>query len=69
MQPNSVFHSVCCFGSMFGEIDEEDNELYGRGFHIWNNGNIDIGHFEDGIARTGHFITVNSDGYFVVGES
>jgi hypothetical protein len=66
MQPNPLRYRSKYDGK-FGEVNE-DNKLHGRSIHIWDDGDIRIGYYEDGNLSTGNYIHLLSDGVFFVGE-
>jgi hypothetical protein len=52
----------------YGEVNA-DGEEHGRGIQIWNDGDIWIGYFENGVWSTGNYIRIWDDGdKFEVGE-
>ena len=69
MQPNPLgFHSRYYIGNVFSE-ENENNRLNGRGIHIYNDGRILIGYFdEDDELSTGNYIKISRYGDFFVGE-
>ncbi len=65
MQPNPLRY-IDGYRYGFGDVNE-DNDLHGRGIQIWNGG-IHFGYYENGRDSTGHYIEINSVGWFNVGE-
>ena len=52
----------------FGEHDDFDNSLHGRGIEIYPSGFIDIGYWDNGWRAPGKYIKIFSDGDVDVGE-
>ncbi len=67
MQPSSKFYKDEGYALSFGELNE-NNKLHGRGIEICSNDAICIGYQENDKWITGHYIQIESDGEFYVGE-
>jgi hypothetical protein len=52
----------------YGEVNAVGKE-HGRGIYKFDDGNIVIGYFKNGLRSTGNYIVIHSDGEFRVGES
>ena len=55
------------YGKYYGELNA-DGKQNGKGIKLWNYGDIDIGHYEDDLWGTGHYIQISTNGRFIVGE-
>ncbi len=63
--PLNTYTDSCC--KYFGELNADGNP-HGRGIHIFDDGKIGIGYFEDDWWSTGNYIRIESGGVFRVGE-